>query len=693
MDASAVPVEFVHADLSLGSSTLPKMSQLEWAAEQRVDPAISGVIDILSTGKRLSYRVRQKEDREVQLMLRVQDQLVIDSAVLYRRRVSKGKTSFQLVLPKKYREMALGSLHDSVGHMGFERTIDLVRARFYWPKMSIDIDRKLRTCERCIHRKAKAERTSHLVNIRTSRPLELVCMDYLSLEPDGCGTKNILVITDHFTKYAVAVPTMDQKAKIVAKALWNNFFVHYGMPERLHSDQGRDFESTVIKDLCLLLGIRKTRTTPYHPRGNPVERFNRTLLEMQGTLEEEDKVRWRDHVQPLVHAYNCTKNETTGFSPYQLMFGRQPSLPIDVAFGLSPEVRNKTTHTDDVKKLKENLQESYKLAIEHSEKTALKNKERYDMKVRETVLEEGDRVLVKNVGVRGKHKIADRWSQIMYKVVKRINDSPVYIVDPVDANGPSRTLHRDLLLPCGFLAPSVKAEVVRHRQKTRTEPVVQSLVTEEKERLRGSYESEGDTGSDCSEEMPEFINPPSVTIVYDIPQTDVGLPTGDSVRSNLRPEAEIFQPERDWQQSHHEDELFNSLEDGLKGDSLIDLKEKGEDTSPEIEVEDVVQTIPEPEHGGEKELIEGETYDEVPDKHELKGSRVDNVQSQEESEVRWSARNRVEPDRLTYQTLGNPLTLVMHSLLKGLDQAFTKALDLNPVLTFTPSETNRLTTV
>lgn len=126
----------------------------------------------------------------------------------------------------------------------------------------MDIDLKLKTCERCVRRKAKVEKSARLVNIRTSRPLELVCMDYLSLESDGRGMENILVITDHFTKYAVAVPNIDQKAKTVAKALWNHFFVHYSLPERLHSDQGRDFESAVIKDLCLLLGIKKTRSTP-----------------------------------------------------------------------------------------------------------------------------------------------------------------------------------------------------------------------------------------------------------------------------------------------------------------------------------------------------------------------------------------------------------------------------------------------
>ncbi len=150
-----------------------------------------------------------------------------------------------------------------------------------------------------------------------------------------------------------------------------------------------------------MLGIKKTRTTPYHPRGNPVERFNRTLLQMLGTLQEDDKVRWRDHVQPLVHAYNCTRNDTTGFSPYQLMFGRQPSLPIDVAFGIKPEGGKKVTHSDYVKNLQESLRESYQTAVEHSQKTAFRNKQRYDLKVRESTLHAGDRVLVKNVGIRG----------------------------------------------------------------------------------------------------------------------------------------------------------------------------------------------------------------------------------------------------------------------------------------------------
>ena len=200
--------------------------------------------------------------------------------------------------------------------------------------MAVDIQNRLETCDRCTCRKSPPEKAAELVNIKTSRPLELVCMDFLSLEPDSSNTKDILVMTDHFTKFAVAVPTPNQKAKTVAKCLWNHFIVHYGIPERLHSDQGPDFESKLIKELCEVSGIHKIRTTPHHPRGNPVERFNRTLLSMIGTLENKQKSQWRIYVKPLVHAYNCTRNEVTGFTPCELMFGRKPRLPIDLAFGL-----------------------------------------------------------------------------------------------------------------------------------------------------------------------------------------------------------------------------------------------------------------------------------------------------------------------------------------------------------------------
>ena len=89
-----------------------------------------------------------------------------------------------------------------------------------------------KACERCVKRKSLPEKAAPLVNIKTTRPLELVCMDFLSLEPDRSRIKDILVITDHFTKYALAIPTPNQKARTVTKCLWDNFLIHYGILEK-----------------------------------------------------------------------------------------------------------------------------------------------------------------------------------------------------------------------------------------------------------------------------------------------------------------------------------------------------------------------------------------------------------------------------------------------------------------------------
>ena len=151
--------------------------------------------------------------------------------------------------------------------------------------MDKDVQNMIRQCERCIRRKTAPTKKAELVNITTSSPMELVCFDFLSLELSKDGHESILVITDHFTRYAQAIPTRNQKATTTARALFGNFFIHYGFTGKIHSDQGANFESKVIKKLCKLGGTVKTRTTPYHPMGNGVcESFNKAPLNMLGTL-------------------------------------------------------------------------------------------------------------------------------------------------------------------------------------------------------------------------------------------------------------------------------------------------------------------------------------------------------------------------------------------------------------------------
>lgn len=518
-------------------------------------------------------------------------------------------------------------------------------------------------------------------------------MDFLSLEPDRSNTKDILVLTDHFTKYAVAMPTRNQKAQTVAKCLWENFFVHYGFPERILSDQGRDFESHTIKELCRIAGIQKVRTTPYHPRGNPVERFNRTLLQMLGTLENKDKSHWREFVKPLVHAYNCTRNDVTGFSPYELMFGRQPRLPVDLAFGL-PVSSPPKSHSHYVHDLKDRLEESYRVAIENSSKIAQRNKLRFDKRVIDSALEPGDRVLVRSVRLRGKHKLADKWESDIYIVVKRADNLSVYTVRPEGQEGPLRTLHRDLLLPCGFLpvAESEESpEAAVNRPKTRQQSTIE-------------VSDEADLSADHSdsEDQDEY---------YLLEHTS----NNELIETRILTQSEPVPPERQQIKGKEQhtciDELYPApaelrLDDALTQNEIpveeetMELSESEESDSPEIEVAAIVPTeneiFPEPNIMDESlpvfsdlSFSDSSVSDEISNSNEsgqevpVEGTEAELLDEEtnlsscppgSETPIRRSQRHRAHPERFQYSQLGNPLLSIAQSFVQSLNVAFADAL-------------------
>ena len=355
-----------------------------------------------------------------------------------------------MVVPKAYRSRALVGCHDDVGHQGRMRTLSLLRERFYWPGMQTEAMQHVQQCTRCLRRKTPSH-VAPLQPIHVTQPLELVHMDYLSLEPSKGNIENVLVITDHFTRYALAYPSKTQTAQATARILWDNFICHYGFPEMFISDQGRNFESDLIKELCKIAGVKKLHTTPYHPQGNgQCERFNSTLCNMLGTLSEEEKSDWKSYLGCMTHAYNCTKHASTTYSPYYLMFGRHPRLPIDVEFGLpKSNSGDNSSKSRYIQKLRRRLNYAFQKATKVANQQANKYKSSYDKSIKGPQLQEKDLVLVKIVAHKGRHKLQDKWEPEEYVVVEQpIAGTPVYRVQPV-TGGNIRTLHRNLLLPLG----------------------------------------------------------------------------------------------------------------------------------------------------------------------------------------------------------------------------------------------------
>ena len=204
------------------------------------------------------------------------------------------------------------------------------------------------------------------------------------------------------SKECQKVPEKNQTAKTTARLLFDNFICHYGFPARLHSDQGHNFESQVIKELCSIANIEKSRTTPYHPLGNGMpECFNQTLLNMLGTLKNHQKSDWKSYVPVLVYAYNWTRHQSTGYSPHFLMFGRHPRLAVD---GFS-DIKPKSASQDQTKyaaNLRKKLDFAYRCATKEARRQGRRQKFIYDLKVRKSNMMPGDRVLIRNVGLKEK---------------------------------------------------------------------------------------------------------------------------------------------------------------------------------------------------------------------------------------------------------------------------------------------------
>ncbi len=467
--------------------SLELMSKMSLRKAQEEDEAIGPAIQAIKSG-----HWPEKEDMSPELsrLKREAGKLSMKDGLLYRyTNRPSGDVVNQLILPREFREMVMQAMHDDVGHLGQERTVDLLRSRFFWPRMSKQVEEYIKNCGECVTHKTPIQRAAPLHQIVSQGPMDLVCMDFLSMEPDSKGISNVLVVTDHFTRYAQAFPTKSQKAHVVAKVLMEKYFIHYGLPSRIHSDQGRDFESRLIRELLTLMGIRKSRTTPYHPQGDPQpERFNRTLLSMLGTLGREKKCTWSQHVPYLVHAYNSTKCDATGYSPYHLMFGREARLPVDLCFGTSPDGIEEASHTRYVTKLKEDLKQAYKLASDAANQRHQRNKRLYDRRVTFQSIEIGDRVLLRNLGLKGKHKLESKWSPDPYVVVGKMPNLPVFKIKREDGRLGTKTIHRDHLLPIGQLVrmpftdqdvdppekPKTRADT-RKRSQRDSRPEIQEL--------------------------------------------------------------------------------------------------------------------------------------------------------------------------------------------------------------------------
>ena len=373
----------------------------------------------------------------------------------------------QIVIDYQAARRIIKHIHSSIfnGHLGARKTLARVVDRFYRPGIDQIVKDVIRECKVCqkikqLPQPARAE----LKPILVTRPLELVTMDLVKMQHKSKrGNAYILVVVDHFTKFVQFYAVKDTSAMETAKKLYL-FMCAYGIPEKILSDQGTNFESELLKYVWDVLDISKLRTTPYHPQTDGLsERAIQSLLGMLRAFANNQQNNWEEQLECLAYAYNSAVHATTNQTPYFLMFGRKPKMPIDLVFGESQDlisdeiVEDLKTNIWDfetilneksvIPVLNEDVDISVKIASEYARElssrlktayaTVNRNKNvklkqqkiNYDRKIKPFVYEEGDLVLkdkpsrtrngqFRKLGIKfdGPYKIIRVLSPLVYKI-------------------------------------------------------------------------------------------------------------------------------------------------------------------------------------------------------------------------------------------------------------------------------------
>ena len=242
--------------------------------------------------------------------------------------------------------------------------------------------------------------------------------------------KYVLVITDYFTRYSLALVTKDQTAKTIARVLYKRFIVVFGVPAKILSDRGANFTSTLVEELCTAFSIQKCRAMAYPAQCNgQVECFHQTLFCMIGKLMSDKKAHWEQHLPELVQAYNSTWSVVTSYLLHYLMFGRCSHLPIDFYFLImGTHVCTRCVPTSVVE-VREHFKEAYMEAHSRTNNETEWQKQYYDRATSTVQLILGDIVLMKLDAFQGKCKVKDRWTETEYVVVCQVTeDVPMYKV-------------------------------------------------------------------------------------------------------------------------------------------------------------------------------------------------------------------------------------------------------------------------
>lgn len=354
----------------------------------------------------------------------------------------------RIVVPESYRQeiLRLGHAMPLAGHMGQEKTHSRISFNFYWPKLHFDVKKYCATCPECqlVSRRSVASRAPLRPVPIVNEPFKKIAIDIIGELPRSkTGCKYILTIVDYATRYPEAIPLKNISSKTVADALIQ-CFARLGIPGELVSDQGSNFLSKLMVQLYEQLGISKIQTSVYHPEANGlVERFNGTLKTMLRKFVSESVQDWDKYLPYLLFAYREVPCQSTGYSPFEMLYGRTPRGPMSIIKeNWLDENLPQQNLVSDVLEVRRRMVSMQKNVEENLKVSQAKQKRLYDLKSTSRRFAVGDKVLVL-LPTPGS-KLETKWHG-PFVITKVRDDGRSYEVDTNSRKKRHRTYYINLL--------------------------------------------------------------------------------------------------------------------------------------------------------------------------------------------------------------------------------------------------------
>ena len=432
-----------------GEPTEPQCAAVTTRAEARREEADSAPEDerkkkkkikepsILGVESREEFITAQQQDPSLEKLRESADKgeikggkkMIYRNGILYQSSLDKrGEETLRAVIPKSLRNkvMTYGHEHPMAGHLGQKRTEERIRREFWWPACSVDIKRHCLSCDAC-QRTAPKHLTKKVPIGKMpifDTAFKRVAVDIIGPITPMAESKHqyILTMIDYATRYPEAVPLKNIKAETVADALWN-FWTRLGVPESVLSDNGSQFTCELMKEVERLLKIKHKVCAVFHPSGNGLcERMNGCLKSMLRKLCIDQPKKWDTFIPALLFAYRETPQDSLGFSPFELLYGRTVRGPMQILRQIWTEddvSDDERTTAEYVINLRNKMEETCKLASENLGKAAKRQARYYNRKAKPRSLAEGTQVLI--LLPSKSNKLEMTW-QGPYVVENKLND-------------------------------------------------------------------------------------------------------------------------------------------------------------------------------------------------------------------------------------------------------------------------------